>query len=110
MYRRWGRLINYVCEQQPRQVRQDIKKTVASYKKKGKKYKDQSSWSYIQKRFKLDNFELTGPSTIPKAREAHGCMDATEKYLLFKINGTKPYFEDFQGYEKGTYYRLYNVK
>jgi hypothetical protein len=93
-YIRWNRLYEYVSIIQPRQIKQNITKTLASYKKRGKKYStsgrlSQSDINGVYKRFNVSqNFQASTKAYITYAPVDY--MHATECYLAYKINGKIP--------------------
>jgi hypothetical protein len=85
------RLKRYVTLEQPRQIKQDINKTIKNFKKnnKGKRYeisaeKYRSNISYIFKRFNV-NYSKTSEKD---RRIIESAMAGTECYLKHKINGS----------------------
>jgi hypothetical protein len=97
--KRYFKMTDYVCQIQPKQIKQNINKTIASYKKKGKKYPRKSlpdsEFKEIERRFKVDaerySWSISSDATISGRSVARpiGCTEATEIYLYCKINNIK---------------------
>jgi hypothetical protein len=89
--RRYRNYLDYVCRTQPNQVIRDIRKTMAYYKRKGKKYTNQSDMDYLDKKFGLDRNKYEwGRVSGPAWMTLNICIAQTEVYLAYKINKTKP--------------------
>jgi hypothetical protein len=85
----FDKFIGYTCYDQPRQIKLDINKTIASYKKKGKRYVKGDYLDELERRFKIDDRYYATP--MPKISSAvwtlhYNCPRVTEIYLYSKIN------------------------
>jgi hypothetical protein len=84
----YNRLKRYVLIEQPRQIKQDLQKTIRSYRSKNKKYKQASfepTINYLYKRFSVNRNNFGGDQNVVIAH----AMIYTEYFLASVINNER---------------------